>query len=737
MIGQTISHYRIEAELGAGGMGVVYRAQDTLLERPVALKFLPEDALADEGRQRRFLQEARAASALNHHNIVTIYDVVHEGGRSAIVMELIDGVSLLQRLSSGPLLPRQALAIARQIADALAVAHAAGIVHRDLKPANVMITGRGHAKVLDFGIAKLDPSRGTSGDGTRTAPLTMMGAVVGTVAYMSPEQARGEAVDARTDVFALGVVLYEMVTGHSPFAGPSITAVLHKLLYEDPQDISNAGPGMPPGLAATIQHALAKDARERFQTMDAFLAALDTLIAGGTASLSKVAAPPVDPAVSRWPIRRIAVAAIILVAIGVAGVALRWGGWFGNRVPSAVDAQAAALPGTPFEAYQQGQALLARYDRDGYIDRSIVNFRRAIDLRPEYPAAFAGLGLAYWRKYREGRDPMYLGMAGENARRAVALDPQLAIGHVSLAFVNAEEGALEAADASLDEALSRDPQNADARAARAYLRLRQRKASEAVAAIRQATALRPDDWSLSLMEGFILMSAGEHAEAVAPLERAAALAGDSALVYRNLGAAYHALSRDDDAARSFQRALEIKPDPAVYNNLGTLFFFRGLYGQAVDAFEQAIALAANDFRTWSNLADGYRFIPGRQADATAAYTRGLQLLDEQLAGVPDDADLGSRRVVMLAKRGDCPAGLEQATAREAGSATSAAALYRLAVAREVCGARGPALETLFSAIRAGYAADQVVQDPELVSLRADVRYHRFVSALPSSSSRQP
>src|SRR5690606_28347315 len=137
-----------------------------------------------------------------------------------------------------------------------------------------------------------------------------------------------------------------------------------------------------------------------------------------------------------------------------------------------------------------------------------------------------------------------------------------------------------------------------------------------------------------------------------------ALAGDSALVYRNLGAAYHALSRDDDAARSFQRGVGGKPDPAVYNNQATLFFFRGLYGQAVDAFEQAIALAANDFRTCNNLADGYRFIPGRQADATAAYTRGLQLLDEQLAGVPDDADLGSRRVVMLAKRGDCPAALE-------------------------------------------------------------------------------
>ena len=180
MIGRTLSHYEIVGELGAGGMGVVYRARDTLLERAVALKLLPADAMADENRQRRFLQEARAASALNHPHIVTIYDVIHEDGVYAIVMELIDGVSLEALVARGPVPVQQALAIARQIADALGVAHAAGIVHRDLKPANVIITARGQAKVLDFGIAKLDPMRGagTESDGTRTA-LTMAGAVVG------------------------------------------------------------------------------------------------------------------------------------------------------------------------------------------------------------------------------------------------------------------------------------------------------------------------------------------------------------------------------------------------------------------------------------------------------------------------------------------------------------------------------------------------------------------------------
>src|SRR5688500_4054117 len=218
MIGRTLSHYEIVDELGAGGMGVVYRARDTLLERFVALKVLPADAMADASRQRRFLQEARAASALNHPLIVTIYDVIHEDGVNAIVMELIAGTSLQDLVARGPVPVPQALSIARQIADALGAAHAAGIVHRDLKPANVIVSDRGHAKVLDFGIAKLDPARNTEAEGTHTAALTMMGAIVGTAAYMSPEQARGETLDARTDVFSLGVVMYEMLSGRSPFA---------------------------------------------------------------------------------------------------------------------------------------------------------------------------------------------------------------------------------------------------------------------------------------------------------------------------------------------------------------------------------------------------------------------------------------------------------------------------------------------------------------------------------------
>ena len=729
MIGRTLSHYEIVGELGAGGMGVVYRAHDTLLQRAVALKVLPADAMADESRQRRFLQEARAASALNHPHIVTIYDVIHQDGVYAIVMELIEGTSLQAVIERGPVPVHQALSIARQIADALGVAHAAGIVHRDLKPANVIITGRGHAKVLDFGIAKLDPMRSAASDsaGTRTA-LTMMGAVVGTAAYMSPEQARGEPVDPRTDVFSLGIVLYEMLSGRSPFAAATITAVLHKLIYEQPPDL-NSTPGVeiPPAVVATVERALAKNAGERYQSMDAMAAALEAISAGRPATAETSAAVQPEPKTRRRMIPAVAVLSIVVAGALLLGI---WKlGWWRSSpapAPSATDAQA-ELPDSPYEAWKVGQIYLDRYDRDGYTDRSIAAFQRAVDLKSDYAAAYAGLGLAYWRKYREQRDRTWIEKAEPNARRAVELEPQLTIATVAVASVEIELGRFDRAAAALEAALGRDSESVDLLHTRAYLRFRQRDFPAALVDLRKAMTLRPGEWSLPLFEGVILLTASKPAEAIPALERASTLAPDSALTFRNLGAAYHALGRYGDATRSLQRALEIKADPSVYSNLGTAYFFQGLYGDAVTAFEQARKLRPNDFRAWANLADGYRFIPARKAESLQAYTRGLQLIDEQIALAPADIDLLTRRVVMLAKRGDCDAARAAAAAVEVKVASSPAALYRVGVAHEVCGRREDAVVKILAALERGYPADEVARDPELVKFREDLRYHRYLS----------
>jgi eukaryotic-like serine/threonine-protein kinase len=271
-VGQTISHYRITSELGSGGMGVVYEAQDLALGRRVALKFLPPDLAKDAAALERFQFEARAASALNHPNICTIYAVEHEAGQSFISMELIEGQSLDAKLANGPLPLDRLLDIGIQLADALDAAHTKGIVHRDIKPANIFITQRGQVKVLDFGLAKLtrfaEPAMETIATlaGPVPAHLTSPGSTVGTVAYMSPEQARGEELDSRTDLFSAGAVLYQAATGALPFAGKTSAVIFHAILQLDPPSASQINPALPAKLEESISKALEKDCDLRYQS---------------------------------------------------------------------------------------------------------------------------------------------------------------------------------------------------------------------------------------------------------------------------------------------------------------------------------------------------------------------------------------------------------------------------------------------------------------------------------------
>jgi eukaryotic-like serine/threonine-protein kinase len=738
--GTTLGPYEVVSFVGAGGMGEVYRARDARLERDVALKVLSPRLASDPEALGRFIREARTLSQLSHPNVCTLYDAGQDGATHFIVMEFLEGRTLAAQLARGQLAIDQAVEYALQIADGLSKAHAIGVIHRDLKPANVMLTTDGFVKILDFGLSKnLD----TGGSVNTTLVTAGSGPVVGTIAYMAPEQTEGARADVRSDIFSFGVMLYEMLTGVRPFDGANVVSTIRRINDATPRPPHEMRPDIPPALAAVIAKALEKDPTHRFQSVPELRAqlrsgAMRSPVPGEQplSTTDTAAAPRRQIAAQRiW--RYAAIAVVALAAIAAAGI------WSGNRGPSIKpnDAIAAAAPAPAIAAEEltqtarRGQALLQRYDRPKNVDQAIELFREVIGHDDSNALAHAGMAEAYLRKDGITPDPKWQKLAAESARRAVELNGDLAVAHLAVAMVALREGRRDDALRALERARDLEPRNVDGlRYFGEYYRTTDPARAEEL--YRAAVAAAPDDWRSHFALGLFYYRSANYNSAISAWEQARKLSPDNMVVFANLGGVYHAVDRTDDAATVFQRALEIEPRSSIYNNLATMRFFQGRLADAAAAFEKAIELSPGYSLYWGNLGDTYRWMPGKEAKAREAFTTAITLGEEGLRANPADVDLRSRVAGYLAKRGDIQQALEQVREIE-NVKRSPAVYYKTAVVYEIAGRRDAALRDLEVAMKGGYSMREIANEAEFRKLRADARYQRLLAAsqLPAPAAK--
>ena len=662
IVGELVAgNYQILGTAGSGGMGVVYRALDQKLQRTVALKFLPSELNASERQKQRFLQEARTASSLDHPNIGVIYGIEEtDDDQTFIVMAYYEGQSLATRIRSGPLPPTDAADIAIQVLKGLDYAHQQGIEHRDVKPSNIMLAQRHMAKLVDFGLAHVSQQTASKTHG-----------VSGTVSYMSPEQTLGRGTDSRTDIWATGIVLLEMLTGHNPFSRDTIPATVFSILNEPP-DVPDA---ITPGLRQIIYRALAKDPVRRYQScaemlhdlesVRADLAATPVTEAASEAAASKRSRESSELRRSResasasswafvpekksrwkpWVFGLGGVAALLAVALLVPAVRQQLGGVSGRvgggQKPAADEDYLAAL------------ALMQRYDKPGNLDRAIQSLQDSLKADPLFAVGYAQLGEAYRMKYQTEHDPKWLDMAIANCQRAQQLDTRLPTAYSTLAAIHNEQGNHDLALEEFNQALEINPR--DPAALRGIARSNETagRIADAEQGFRKVIAVVPDSWDGYDELGNFYLRQAKYTEAISQYKQALDLTPDNAQVYSNLGSAY--LDSGDPkllplAEQNLQKALSLNPTYPVLANLAALSLEEGKYSQAVTYSREALKLSDKNYIVWDTLRLACLAL-GDSAQANEAMSRELALLESDGKRASQDALSQALMATLYAREG--------------------------------------------------------------------------------------